>query len=285
MSTKDVKARRTAPLATPTGLGANATKDLSGALNILLADVFALYIKTKNFHWHMSGSHFRDYHLLLDEQADQIYAIGDDVAERVRKLGGTTIRSIGQIGRLQRVRLVALKQPRRRRRVVLLDQRAAVAGGGVDLQGGIERGRRRRGRAAADLSLDLVEQRPGLQLWIAVARGQLTGAPPAGLGSAEVTGADVQSRPRLPELGFQVVVADLAEHLEGAVARRDSAVPLPALCRHQRMDVPDIRQRLGLALAVGHLDRSRPVAVGETAEVEHARGRRGVHQGARELRR
>jgi starvation-inducible DNA-binding protein len=103
MSTKDVKARRTAPLATPTGLGANATKDLSGALNILLADVFALYMKTKNFHWHMSGSHFRDYHLLLDEQADQIYAIGDDVAERVRKLGGTTIRSIGQIGRLQRI--------------------------------------------------------------------------------------------------------------------------------------------------------------------------------------
>src|SRR6266478_198771 len=103
MSTKEVKARRTAPLATPTRLGANATKDLSGALNILLADVFALYLKTKNFHWHMSGSHFRDYHLLLDEQADQIYAIGDDVAERVRKLGGTTIRSIGQIGRLQRV--------------------------------------------------------------------------------------------------------------------------------------------------------------------------------------
>src|SRR6202158_3366325 len=86
MSAKDAKARRSASLATPTDLGANATRDLSGALNILLADVFALYIKTKNFHWHMSGSHFRDYHLMLDEQADQIYAIADDVAERVRKL-------------------------------------------------------------------------------------------------------------------------------------------------------------------------------------------------------
>jgi starvation-inducible DNA-binding protein len=103
MSAKDAKARRSASLATPTDLGANATRDLSGALNILLADVFALYIKTKNFHWHMSGSHFRDYHLMLDEQADQIYAIADDVAERVRKLGGTTIRSIGQIANLQRV--------------------------------------------------------------------------------------------------------------------------------------------------------------------------------------
>src|SRR6266446_10818233 len=92
-----------APLTTPTTLSKNAVQDISRALNPLLADVFALYLKTKNFHWHMSGSHFRDYHLLLDEQADQIYAIGDDVAERVRKLGGTTIRSIGQIGRLQRV--------------------------------------------------------------------------------------------------------------------------------------------------------------------------------------
>jgi len=103
MKPKDAKSRRTAPLNTPTDLGANATKDLSGALNILLADVFALYIKTKNFHWHMSGPHFRDYHLLLDEQADQIYAIGDVIAERVRKLGGSTIRSIGHIASLQRV--------------------------------------------------------------------------------------------------------------------------------------------------------------------------------------
>jgi starvation-inducible DNA-binding protein len=103
MKAKDVKARRAAPLATPTGLGANATKDLSGALNILLADIFALYIKTKNFHWHMSGPHFRDYHLLLDEQADQIYATADVIAERVRKLGGTTIRSVGHIASLQRV--------------------------------------------------------------------------------------------------------------------------------------------------------------------------------------
>ena len=100
---KDAKTRRSASLDTPTGLGANATKDLSGALNILLADVFALYIKTKNFHWHMSGAHFRDYHLLLDEQADQIYAIADVIAERVRKLGGTTIRSVGHVANLQRV--------------------------------------------------------------------------------------------------------------------------------------------------------------------------------------
>src|SRR6267143_1837513 len=76
---------------------------LAGALNLLLADLFALYLKTKNFHWHVSGPHFRDYHLLLDEQADQIYAITDPVAERVRKLGGTTLRSIGHIGRSQRI--------------------------------------------------------------------------------------------------------------------------------------------------------------------------------------
>ena len=96
--------RGTAPrLATPTDLGANAAKDIAGALNGILADTFALYLKTKNFHWHISGPHFRDYHLLLDEQADQIYATTDPIAERVRKLGGTTLRSIGQISRLQRV--------------------------------------------------------------------------------------------------------------------------------------------------------------------------------------
>ncbi|MFO1158355.1 MAG: DNA starvation/stationary phase protection protein [Reyranellaceae bacterium] len=99
----DKKSRKTANLATPTDLGANATKDLAGGLNILLADVYALYIKTKNFHWHVSGPHFRDYHLLLDEQATQIDAMTDVIAERVRKLGGTTIRSIGHIKRLQRV--------------------------------------------------------------------------------------------------------------------------------------------------------------------------------------
>jgi starvation-inducible DNA-binding protein len=91
------------PLASPTGLGRDATRDISAALNLLLADVFALYVKTKNFHWHISGPHFRDYHLLLDEQAAQIFAATDDIAERVRKIGGTTLRSIGQIGRLQRV--------------------------------------------------------------------------------------------------------------------------------------------------------------------------------------
>jgi starvation-inducible DNA-binding protein len=92
-----------APLHTPTDLGAKATRDISGALNAVLADVFALYLKTKNFHWHMSGPHFRDYHLMLDEQSEQIFAITDDVAERVRKIGGMTIRSIGQISKLQRI--------------------------------------------------------------------------------------------------------------------------------------------------------------------------------------
>jgi starvation-inducible DNA-binding protein len=97
------KSLRTAPLATPTDLKPNAVKDLSGALNLVLADIFALYLKTKNFHWHMSGPHFRDYHLLLDEHAEQIFATTDDIAERVRKIGGTTLRSIGHIARLQRV--------------------------------------------------------------------------------------------------------------------------------------------------------------------------------------
>src|SRR6202049_4527318 len=101
--TAELRQRRDAPLTTPTDLTRSATKDIAGAMNAILADVFALYLKTKNFHWHMSGPHFRDYHLLLDEQADQIFATTDDIAERVRKLGGTTIRSIGHIGRLQRV--------------------------------------------------------------------------------------------------------------------------------------------------------------------------------------
>src|SRR5574337_1930702 len=91
------------PLATPTDLGANATRDIAAAVNGVLADVFALYLKTKNFHWHMSGSHFRDYHLLLDEQSDQIFAMPDPIAERARKIGGTTLRSIGDIARLKRI--------------------------------------------------------------------------------------------------------------------------------------------------------------------------------------
>src|SRR5436309_2926116 len=95
--------RRKPALDTPTGLRSEATRDISGALNALLADFFALYLKTKNFHWHVSGPHFRDYHLLLDEQADQLFATTDVIAERVRKLGGTTLRSIGHIARLQRV--------------------------------------------------------------------------------------------------------------------------------------------------------------------------------------
>jgi starvation-inducible DNA-binding protein len=98
---RDTKAG-TATLHTPSDLKPNAVQDLSRALNILLADMFALYLKTKNFHWHMSGPHFRDYHLLLDEQGDQILATTDPIAERIRKIGGTTLHSIGHIGRLQR---------------------------------------------------------------------------------------------------------------------------------------------------------------------------------------
>jgi len=96
-------AKPTARLTTPTDLGANAQKDIAGALNVLLADTFALYLKTKNFHWHISGPHFRDYHLMLDEQSDQIFAMTDVLAERVRKLGAPTLRSIGDIARKQRI--------------------------------------------------------------------------------------------------------------------------------------------------------------------------------------
>jgi starvation-inducible DNA-binding protein len=103
MNAQEAKALRTAPLATPTDLEPNAVRDLAGALNILLADMFGLYLKTKNFHWHVSGPHFRDYHLLLDEHGEQIFATTDAIAERVRKIGGTTLRSIGHIGRLQRI--------------------------------------------------------------------------------------------------------------------------------------------------------------------------------------
>ena len=101
--TTELLQRREAPLITPTDLSRSATKDITAAMNAILADVFALYVKTKNFHWHMSGPHFRDYHLLLDEQADQLFAMTDPVAERVRKIGGLTLRSIGHISRMQRV--------------------------------------------------------------------------------------------------------------------------------------------------------------------------------------
>ena len=98
-----LRERRSTPLTTPSDLDAKTAKEVGGALNRLLADVFALYLKTKNFHWHMSGPHFRDYHLLLDEQADQIFAMTDPIAERVRKIGGPTVKSIGQIAKTQRV--------------------------------------------------------------------------------------------------------------------------------------------------------------------------------------
>jgi starvation-inducible DNA-binding protein len=99
-----LKDRQKAPLATPTDLKAPATRDIAGAMNSILADVFALYLKTKNFHWHMSGPHFRDYHLLLDEHGDQLFEMTDAIAERVRKVGGPTLKSIGHIARLQRVK-------------------------------------------------------------------------------------------------------------------------------------------------------------------------------------
>lgn len=95
--------KRLAPLRTPTSLSEQATHEISAALTGLLADVFALYIKTKNFHWHVSGPHFRDYHLMLDEQSAELLAMTDLIAERARKIGGTTLRSIGQIARESRV--------------------------------------------------------------------------------------------------------------------------------------------------------------------------------------
>ena len=97
----DTRRKPAAPLDTPTDLSADAVSQISAKLNEILATTFALYIKTKNFHWHVSGPHFRDYHLLLDEQAEQIFASTDDIAERVRKIGGITLRSIGQISKLQ----------------------------------------------------------------------------------------------------------------------------------------------------------------------------------------
>ncbi|MGA7244371.1 MAG: DNA starvation/stationary phase protection protein [Terracidiphilus sp.] len=102
-SRSELVEREKAPLATPSDIEPKAVVEITGALNALLADVFSLYLKTKNFHWHMSGPHFRDYHLLLDEHGDQLFAMTDDIAERVRKIGGTTIRSIGHIARLQRI--------------------------------------------------------------------------------------------------------------------------------------------------------------------------------------
>ena len=101
--TEDLERRQLSPLVTPTDLERAGVRDISAAMNGILADVFALYLKTKNFHWHMSGPHFRDYHLLLDEHGDQIFAMTDPIAERIRKLGGTTMRSIGHIARMQRV--------------------------------------------------------------------------------------------------------------------------------------------------------------------------------------
>ena len=101
--TAELRQKRDIPLTVPTDLTRSAVKDIAGAMNAILADVFALYLKTKNFHWHMSGPHFRDYHLLLDEHGDQLYAMTDPIAERIRKIGGLTLKSIGHISRIQRV--------------------------------------------------------------------------------------------------------------------------------------------------------------------------------------
>lgn len=103
MNTATARIRRSASLHTPTDLGTDASRDISAALTQLLADVFSIYLKTKNFHWHVSGPHFRDYHLMLDEEADQIFAMADPIAERARKMGGGSLRSIGHIARLKRV--------------------------------------------------------------------------------------------------------------------------------------------------------------------------------------
>lgn len=103
MNTEIAKARRLSPLNTPSALPGEGVRNVAAELATLLADVFALYLKTKNFHWHMSGPHFRDYHLLLDEQGDQLFAMTDPIAERARKIGGTTLRSIGHVARLQRL--------------------------------------------------------------------------------------------------------------------------------------------------------------------------------------
>ena len=103
LNVKKAKTLQKAPLRTPTDLSPEATRDIAGGLAILAADVFTLYLKTKNFHWHVSGPHFRDYHLMLDEQADQLFAMTDPIAERARRIGGTTLRSIGHISRLQRI--------------------------------------------------------------------------------------------------------------------------------------------------------------------------------------
>jgi starvation-inducible DNA-binding protein len=103
MSDHPTASRRKAPLATPSRLSEDQITNITGAMNALLADVYALYFKTKNFHWHMSGPHFRDYHLLLDTQAEQLFAMTDAIAERTRKIGGATLRSIGHISRLQRI--------------------------------------------------------------------------------------------------------------------------------------------------------------------------------------
>ena len=103
-ATLERAARNASALKTPTDLDPKGVAEIEGELRQLLADVFALYVKTKNFHWHMSGPHFRDYHLLLDEHADQLFAMTDDIAERARKIGGTTLRSIGDIARHQRLR-------------------------------------------------------------------------------------------------------------------------------------------------------------------------------------
>src|SRR2546429_5598116 len=167
---KDAPARRLAPLDTPTDLRANAVAEISGALNILLADMFALYLKTKNFHWHVPGPHFRDYHLLLDEQAEQIFAATDDIAERVRKIGGTTLRSIGHIGPATRA-----GQRRRLRHAVGYARRTARRQQAVD--GELARGPRdlRQARGRGQRQLDRELDRRGRAAHLVPVRGDPRG--------------------------------------------------------------------------------------------------------------
>jgi len=127
MTLQDAKVRRTAPLRTPSNLSSNSVKLISAALTEMLADMFALYLKTKNFHWHVSGPHFRDDHRMLDEQGAQILATTDAIAERVRKVGGTTIRSIGHISRLQRVWIMMPTTSLRSRLAELRDDNLQLA--------------------------------------------------------------------------------------------------------------------------------------------------------------
>ena len=192
MPATDTKERRQAPLKTPTDLGNDARKDIAAALTGLLADAFALYLKTKNFHWHMSGPHFRDYHLLLDEQAAQIFDMTDPVAERARKLGGTTLRSIGHIARLQRIadNDADYVTPR-----TCWPSCARTMRGGASMRVGARRLRRARRRGDREPARELDRRRRAADLVPVRGRppGGVTAAPP---GRVTAAPADAENRSR-----------------------------------------------------------------------------------------